>query len=482
MLDELLEEALVPEEEQPYEVPGNWVWVRLKTINMSKTSNIKPKDYSDEIFELYSVPNFAIDEPEYLSGEGIGSDKQLVKKDNILLCKINPRINRVWIVSDNKGQYQQLASTEWIVIENNQVVYPKYLLNLLKAPYFRKMLTSNVSGVGGSLTRARPKDVETYPIAFPPLKEQKRIVEKIERLFSKLDDSKQLIEEVKASVEQRWETVVEMVLHGDLTKEWRIQNSEIESAHKLFGKIQAYYKKKTETEEQEPIPSLYQLPSSWKWVRLKDVIEINPPKKRMSDVADEQLCTFIPMPAVSDKTGEIAAPEIREFEQVKKGYTFFIEGDILFAKITPCMENGKTAIAENLINGFGYGSTEFHVIRTNPHINSKLIYYLLRSKKFRSLAKYEMTGAVGQQRVPKIFLENYLFPLPPKEEQDVIVQLLDKLHEKEMKIQQIESLEDKIELIRQSILNKAFRGELGTNDQTEESAIELLKEVLESRR
>lgn len=96
-------------------------------------------------------------------------------------------------------------------------------------------------------------------------------------------------------------------------------------------------------------------------------------------------------------------------------------------------------------------------------------------------AKKEMTGAVGQQRVPKSFLENYLFPLPPKAEQDKIVELLDHLHVKEVEISKIEALEGEIDSLRQSILNKAFRGELGTNDPTDEHAIELLKEVLKSK-
>ncbi|AEH48879.1 restriction endonuclease subunit S [Parageobacillus thermoglucosidasius] len=479
-IEELLEEALVPEEEQPYPVPENWVWVRLKSINKDKKRNIDPRDYSEEVFELYSVPSYDLGEPEYIKGKEIGSNKQVVKENEILLCKINPRINRVWIVSNNRGKYRQLASTEWIVISENKKIYPKYLLFLLKAPYFRKLITSNVSGVGGSLTRAKPKEVETYPIALPPFNEQKRIAEKVERLFAKIDEAKRLIEEVKGSFEFRWESILDKAFRGELTKKWRSKNSMIENADDIFKEIQKVYKKSNKKDEHEINPP-YQIPQNWRWVRLGDIVDINPPKKKLADIEDDQSCTFIPMPSVSDKTGEIENPEIRKYAEVKKGYTFFLENDILFAKITPCMENGKTAIMQNLINGFGFGSTEFHVIRTNPYINTKLIYYLLRSKKFRMEAKKEMTGAVGQQRVPKSFLENYLFPLPPKAEQDKIVELLDKLYVKEVEISKIETLEGEIDSLRQSILNKAFRGELGTNDPTDEHAIELLKEVLKSK-
>ncbi|MGJ7035949.1 restriction endonuclease subunit S [Anoxybacillus eryuanensis] len=476
-IDELLKEALVPEDEQPYEVPENWVWVRLKSINKNEKRNIDPRDYDEEIFELYSVPSYDLDEPEYIKGKEIGSNKQLVQENEILLCKINPRINRVWIVSDNKRKYRQLASTEWIVVSKSEVMCPKYLLFLLKSPYFRKLITSNVSGVGGSLTRAKPKEVEMYPIAISPLNEQKRIVDKIERLFAKIDEAKRLIEEVKGSVELRWESVLDKAFRGDLTEKWRSESSTIEIADDIFNEIPKIYKKQSKEEGHETTPP-YPIPRSWKWVKLGDIVEINPPKKKLADIEDSENCTFIPMPSVNDKTGEIENYEVRKYGEVKRGYTLFLENDIIFAKITPCMENGKIAIAQNLINGFGFGSTEFHVIRTNHYVNTKLIYYLLRSKKFRMEAKKEMTGAVGQQRVPKSFLENYLVPLPPKAEQDMIVELLDKLYVKESEIKSIELLEKELDSLRQSILSKAFRGELGTNDPSDEHAIELLKGVL----
>ncbi|KYC60978.1 Type I restriction-modification system, specificity subunit S [Heyndrickxia coagulans] len=157
------------------------------------------------------------------------------------------------------------------------------------------------------------------------------------------------------------------------------------------------------------------------------------------------------------------------------------ENDVLFAKITPCMENGKSAIAKNLKNGFGFGSTEFHVLRTNEYINERYLHYLVRSKKFRLEAKGEMTGAVGQQRVPKEFLVNYPFPLPPKEEQNAIVDILDEIFTRDDIAYRIIETKYELETLKQSILSKAFRGELGTNDPTEESAIELLKEVLQEQ-
>ncbi|QHZ48756.1 hypothetical protein M654_022190 [Bacillus sp. NSP9.1] len=143
------------------------------------------------------------------------------------------------------------------------------------------------------------------------------------------------------------------------------------------------------------------------------------------------------------------------------------------------MENGKISIARNVKNGYGFGSTEFHVLRTSEYINEQYIHYLVRSQRFRTEAKREMTEAVGQQRGPKSFLINYQLPLPPKEEQDAIVKILNEIFSKDDYSKLIIQLESSLETLKQSILSKAFRGELGTNDPSEENAIELLKEVLQ---
>ena len=122
--------------------------------------------------------------------------------------------------------------------------------------------------------------------------------------------------------------------------------------------------------------------------------------------------SFIPMTKVGEH-GEFDASEIKNYSEVKKGFTNFQNGDILFAKITPCMENGKGAIAHNMKNGIGFGSTEFHVLRPDTDkITSEWLYYLTTWKTFRKEAERNMTGSAGQKRVPKTFLENYVVNLP----------------------------------------------------------------------
>ncbi len=138
---------------------------------------------------------------------------------------------------------------------------------------------------------------------------------------------------------------------------------------------------------------------------------LNP--KRPKDIDDDLLISFVPMPAVSED-GLIDASDKKLYADVKKGFTYFAENDVLFAKITPCMENGKGGIAVGLSNGLGAGSTEFHVLRpiegtSNPY----WLYILTMHVAFRSSARKSMTGTGGQLRVPIKFLDDYLIAFPP---------------------------------------------------------------------
>ncbi|MBS6699129.1 MAG: restriction endonuclease subunit S [Faecalibacterium prausnitzii] len=143
--------------------------------------------------------------------------------------------------------------------------------------------------------------------------------------------------------------------------------------------------------------------------KLGEICLINP---KSCTLRDDTEVSFIPMTKVGEH-GEFDASEIKNYSEVKKGFTNFQNGDILFAKITPCMENGKGAIAHNMKNGIGFGSTEFHVLRPDTDkITSEWLYYLTTWKTFRKEAERNMTGSAGQKRVPKTFLENYVVNLP----------------------------------------------------------------------
>ena len=169
------------------------------------------------------------------------------------------------------------------------------------------------------------------------------------------------------------------------------------------------------------------LPNGWRRVRLDRVCDLNPRRPAIAR-ADDALTTFVPMPAVSEETGAVVKPEVKPFGEVKKGYTYFAENDVLFAKITPCMQNGKHAIARNLLDGIGFGSTEFHVIRPGPEVLAEWVHAFLRQRSVLRNAMAHFTGSVGQQRVPEDYLAGLEIPLPPvREQQRISVQLRQKM-------------------------------------------------------
>lgn len=159
-------------------------------------------------------------------------------------------------------------------------------------------------------------------------------------------------------------------------------------------------------------------------IPLSEVCEVNP--RDVNDLAPDTPVTFVPMSAVDEKTGAIVTPEIRHYKDVAKGYTPFRDKDVLFAKITPCMENGKCAIARGLENGWGFGSTEFHILRASDKIVPEWVYYFLRQNDVRKFAANNMTGTAGQQRVPKSVFDRLLIPLPPLPIQKQIAAILEK--------------------------------------------------------
>ncbi|EAI0344589.1 restriction endonuclease [Campylobacter coli] len=190
----------------------------------------------------------------------------------------------------------------------------------------------------------------------------------------------------------------------------------------------------------------------WKRISLKNeqYIELNPSKKEISKLDENMLVSFIEMASVSDK-GYIQSKIDRSLNEVRKGYTYFIENDILIAKITPCMENGKCAIAKNLTNNIGFGSTEFHIFRAKTGLDSSFLFYNLNQQNIREKAALAMTGASGHKRVPISFYENLTIPLPPLEIQEKIVQNI------ELVEQQIDFLNLKLEFLekeKEKILQK----------------------------
>lgn len=199
----------------------------------------------------------------------------------------------------------------------------------------------------------------------------------------------------------------------------------------------------------------------WPTVSLGDVCLVNPGKPRLDSLAKDAPVSFVPMASVNEVSGSIVAPEIREYAKVRGSYTAFQEGDVLFAKITPCMENGKAAIARDLVNGLGFGSTEFHVLRPTDKVLPEFIYQLIRQKSFRAAARENMTGSVGQARVPTEWLKNFEFELPPIETQREIVGLVSQLQKQmELTSDRLSTIPALLKKFRQAVLAAACSGQL----------------------
>lgn len=161
-----------------------------------------------------------------------------------------------------------------------------------------------------------------------------------------------------------------------------------------------------------------------KFMKLSDVCIINPSKRELVGLDERTEVSFVPMRLVDEERGMIRTVEVRKLADVKKGFTYFRNNDVIFAKITPCMENGKSSLCINLKNDIGFGSTEFIVLRVTQLTIPEWIYYFIRQKKFRHEAALSFKGTAGHQRVPESFLRSYVIPIPPLQIQMTTIKLL----------------------------------------------------------
>lgn len=192
---------------------------------------------------------------------------------------------------------------------------------------------------------------------------------------------------------------------------------------------------------------------------MAEIAEINPRKK--VDLNEDDLISFVPMAAVDEMSGTIAASVNRPYGEVSKGFTHFRDEDVIFAKITPSMENGKSAVARGLSNGTGMGSTEFHVFRSYGAIEPDYLWRYVRQQSFRDHAKSVMSGAVGQQRVPADWLKEHVIPLAPIAEQRRIVEKVDSLTTRTARARkELDRIPALISRYKQRLLALAFSGEL----------------------
>ena len=232
------------------------------------------------------------------------------------------------------------------------------------------------------------------------------------------------------------------------------------------------------------------LPLGWVQRPLGEIAYVNP-RWMKDEPKDSELVSFIPMAAVEAGSGKLDPTAARPWKEVKKGYTRFQEGDVLFAKITPCMENGKVAVATRLAGGRGAGSTEFHVLRPIAEVQPKFFLHFLLREQLRRDARVVMKGAAGQLRVPPEFLESVDFPLPPAREQHRIVSEIEKQFTRlEAGGAALKRVQANLKRYCAAVLKAAVEGRLVPTEaelarlegRSYEAASDLLKRILADRR
>lgn len=339
--------------------------------------------------------------------------QQQCKAGQFLVAEIDAKVGGYGIIPEELNG--AIVSSHYFLFEINEKRLNKRFLDyFLRTPYFHDQVLARGST---NYAAIRPHDVLAYVIPLPPLSEQRRIVAKIEKLAAKIEEARLIRQQVNLKV-------------ASITDSFLIRL--------------------TINAKEKP---------GWKIGPVSQFVEVNPSRKGNINLDPDDEVSFVPMSAVDKIKGEILSPSIRPFYEVSKGYTWFVNNDVIFARITPCMQNGKAAIAHDLVNGTGFGSTEFHVLRPGPFILGKWLHYLVRQKSLLDDAKDYFKGTAGQQRVPADFFYKKEIIVPPLNDQHRILAYLNKLQNKVDALKQLQKqTATELDALLPSIFDKAFKG------------------------
>lgn len=433
-IEEKLQNALVSKEEQPYKIPNNWCWTYFKDIFYIENGYaFKKIDYKKEGIPLVRISNIEngivnINECIYVNKLEKNEEKYVIEKGDLLIALSGATTgkNGVYYLDEIAYLNQRIGN---IKIKNKEKVLNEY------RNYYIALKNEDILNLayGGAQPNISPKVIEFISIPLSPINEQQRIVNRIESLFTKLDRAKELIENTLAQFEQNKMAILHKAFTGELTVKWRKKNNINEK--NFFNKV-----------------------------KLKNVIKLISGR----DVS-VSLC--------NDKS--IGIPYILGASNIKDNKFFierWIENPVVVSEKNDILLSVKGTIGklylqkEEKINI----SRQIMALRALNELNTHYLYYFLLRECER--LKFEGNGLIPGISRKDILDLNIL--LPTLEEQQEIVNILDKLLAKYNKIKNLEQQLEKIELLKKAILAKVFRGELGTNNPDEESAENLLKEIL----
>lgn len=443
-IEERLQQALVPAEEQPYEVPENWVWVYGKNILMPMESK-KPDGEDFYYIDIDAIDNknqVVTEAKKIKTAQAPSRASRKLHTGDTVFSLVRPYLKNIAYIDEQLSEC--IASTGFFVCTPNAALNDKYLYNLMVSSYVVDGLNKYMKG--DNSPSIRKDDIENYPFPLPPLSEQQRIVERIEELFAKLDEAKERLQEVADSFAVRKAAILHNAFTGELTKQWRRKNGVSDE--------------------------------SWEEKTIGDVAQVKGGKripKGMSLCFENTGHPYIKAGnlkngTVIDESMMYVSDEVLKYI---KNYTVSA-GDVYITNVGACI--GDCGIIPEKYDGANL--TENAVKLTDINCNNKFLHLFLASEQTQSSIKESIASAtLGKLSIANIKKINVLLPSLP--EQNEIVCLIDDLLARERSAQQAaEQALASIDLMKKSILARAFRGELGTNKASEASALELLKQVL----
>ena len=441
------------EDEIPFDLPEGWAWAKINTIafvtklaGFEYTKNIAPSLCEDGIplFKGKNVQNSTIVyEFESFIPESVSDELQ--RSQVTQKCILTPYVGTIGNIGihNRPGKYHLGSNVGKIELYNDNVVLlEEYVVAYLQSGFGYQQLTKHMKATAqASISIEAIRDVY---LPIPPANEQLRMWSALSNALAMIERIENTELDITNLIKSTKSKILDLAIRGQLVpqdpndepasvlleriraeKEELIKQGKIKRDKKesfIFrGEDNSYYLNNGTSAIDISAELPFDIPASWCWEKLKDIVMINP-RNKLDDNTD---VAFIPMPLIEDGYSGHHTSEIRKWKEVKTGFTHFQEGDVGVAKITPCFENRKSVIFENLNNGYGAGTTELYVFR--PYGKTILPQYLLaymKSAQFIENGKHSFAGAVGQQRVSKEYVENVYFPIPPIDEQKRIVHQL----------------------------------------------------------